>query len=89
MDEGLSITKLTRQTHVSIPKLLDWEAKGIVTPLFKKTGSRITRFYSPALVQKIGRLKALLGDGYRLSRAVEIVESEAAGVKTGDELGGK
>lgn len=77
MEQGITITQAARELRIRPQRLLAWEDMKIIEPLLHRRGRRVTRIYTPATVARIRKLILLLDEGYRLQRAVRILDSYA------------
>jgi DNA-binding transcriptional MerR regulator len=76
--EGYTLLQLAKLIQVPPKRILAWEEAGYLEPLMKKKGSRLVRWYTPALAESLCKVKALLDQGYQLRAAFAAVRAQAS-----------
>jgi DNA-binding transcriptional MerR regulator len=72
----MSISVAAEATNTTVKMLRYWEEKGYITPERVYSGSRGYRFYHPADLQKITRIKNLIDHGYTLQAAAQMADEK-------------
>ena len=75
-DKPVSIGTAAEISNTTVKMLRYWEEKGHITPERIYSGSRGYRFYHPADLQKITRIKNLIDQGYTLQAAAQMADEE-------------
>ena len=75
-DKPVSIGVAAEVSNTTVKMLRYWEEKGYITPERVYSGSRGYRFYYPADLQKITKIKDYIDQGYTLSAAARMAEEE-------------
>ena len=76
IEKPVSIGTAAKATNTTVKMLRYWEEKGYITPERIYSGSRGYRFYHPADLQKITRIKNLIDQGYTLQAAFQMADEE-------------
>ena len=76
IEKPVSIGTAAEATNTTVKMLRYWEERGYISPERVYSGSRGYRFYHPADLQKITRIKNLIDQGYTLQAAVRMVDAE-------------
>ena len=75
MEKPVSIGTAAEASNTTVKMLRYWEEKGYITPERVYSGSRGYRFYHPADMQKITRIKNYIDQGYTLQAAVRMADA--------------
>ena len=76
IEKPVSIGTAAEATNTTVKMLRYWEEKGYISPERVYSGSRGYRFYHPADLQKITRIKNYIDQGYTLQAAVRMAHEE-------------
>jgi DNA-binding transcriptional MerR regulator len=75
-DKPVSIGGAAEVSNTTVKMLRYWEEKGHISPERVYSGSRGFRWYSPADLQKITRIKNYIDQGYTLQAAARMADEE-------------
>ena len=75
-DKPLSIGTAAEISNTTVKMHRYWEEKGYISPERIYSGSRGYRFYHPADLQKITRIKNYIDQGYTLQAAAQMADAE-------------
>ncbi|MFH2049762.1 MAG: MerR family transcriptional regulator [bacterium] len=75
-DKPVSISIAAEISNTTVKMLRYWEEKGYITPERVYSGSRGYRFYYPADLQKITKIKDYINQGYTLNAAARMADEE-------------
>ena len=76
MDKPVSIGVAAEISNTTVKMLRYWEEKGHISPERVYSGSRGYRFYYPADLQKITRIKNHIDQGYTLQASAQMAEEK-------------
>ena len=76
MEKPVSIGTAAEVSNTTVKMLRYWEEKGYISPERVYSGSRGYRFYHPADLQKITRIKNYIDQGYTLNAAAQMADEE-------------
>ena len=76
MEKPVSIGTAAEASNTTVKMLRYWEEKGYIIPERVYSGSRGYRFYHPADLQKITRIKNLIDQGFRLDAAARMADEK-------------
>jgi len=76
MEIPVSIGTAAEASNTTVKMLRYWEEKGYITPERVYSGSRGYRFYYPADLQKIIRIKQYIDQGYTLQAAAQMANGD-------------
>ena len=76
IDKPVSIGTAAEASNTTAKMLRYWEEKGYITPERVYSGSRGYRFYYPADLQKITKIKDYIDQGYTLQAAAQMADAE-------------
>jgi DNA-binding transcriptional MerR regulator len=74
IEKPVSISVAAEISNTTVKMLRYWEEKGHISPERVYSGSRGYRFYHPADLQKITRIKNYIDQGYTLQAAAKMVD---------------
>ena len=75
-NKPVSIGVAAEVSNTTVKMLRYWEEKGYITPERVYSGSRGFRWYYPADVQKITRIKNFIDQGYTLNAAARMADEK-------------
>ena len=75
-DKPVSIGTAAEASNTTVKMLRYWETKGYITPERVYSGSRGYRFYYPADLQKITKIKDYIDQGYTLQAAARMADEK-------------
>ena len=75
-DKPVSIGSAAEASNTTVKMLRYWETKGYITPERVYSGSRGYRFYYPADLQKITKIKNYIDQGYTLKASAQMAAEE-------------
>ena len=75
-EKPVSIGTAAETTNTTVKMLRYWEEQGYITPERVYSGSRGYRFYHPADLQKITRIKNYIDQGYTLQASAQMADEE-------------
>ena len=75
-EKPVSIGSAAEITNTTVKMLRYWEGKGYIIPERVYSGSRGYRFYHPADLQKITRIKNYIDQGYTLQASAQMADEE-------------
>jgi DNA-binding transcriptional MerR regulator len=76
IEKPVSISVAAEVSNTTVKMLRYWEEKGYISPERVYSGSRGYRFYHPADLQKITRIKNLIDQGYTLQAAAQMADEK-------------
>ena len=76
IEKPVSIGTAAEATNTTVKMLRYWEEKGYISPERVYSGSRGYRFYHPADLQKITRIKNFIDQGYTLQAAAQMADEK-------------
>ena len=76
IEKPVSIGVAAEVSNTTVKMLRYWEEKGYISPERVYSGSRGYRFYHPADLQKITRIKNYIDHGYTLQAAAQMADEE-------------
>ena len=76
IEKPVSIGTAAEASNTTVKMLRYWEEKGYISPERVYSGSRGYRFYHPADLQKITRIKNYIDQGYTLQAAAQMADAE-------------
>ena len=75
-DKPVSISVAAEISNTTVKMLRYWEEKGYISSERVYSGSRGYRFYHPADLQKITRIKNYIDQGYTLQAAARMADEK-------------
>ena len=75
-EKPVSIGTAAEATNTTVKMLRYWEEKGYINPERIYSGNRGYRFYHPADLQKITRIKNYIDQGYTLQAAARMADGD-------------
>ena len=75
-ENPVSIGIAAETTNTTVKMLRYWEEKGYISPERVYSGLRGYRFYYPADLQKISRIKNYIDQGYTLQAAAQMADEK-------------
>ena len=76
IEKPVSIGTAAEATNTTVKMLRYWEERGYISPERVYSGSRGYRFYHPADLQKITRIKNCIDQGYTLQAAAQMADEK-------------
>ncbi len=80
-DKPMSIGDAADASNTTVKMLRYWEEKGHISPERIYSGSRGFRWYSPADIQRITRIKNYIDQGYTLQASAQMAAEEQSNIR--------